>query len=210
VVEVKNMKKLFTRWKWLGYVESALLIIVGVLAICFNANTNLHAAIGYIVATYLFINALLMIIGSLALDLTLLDGDLIVGIIVLVFSIWLYAEPTIFIDALPLIVGVFTMVFGLVIVGRSVLVITSLGTTPRSIIYLIFGFLLFAVGLSIVTLQYSGTADVSSFIILIFGIILAVEGLALLWDVLYVNHGVHEVKKAIKDDVVDVEVNEKK
>lgn len=204
------MKKLFTRWKWLGYVESALLIIVGVLAICFNANTNLHAAIGYIVATYLFINALLMIIGSLALDLTLLDGDLIVGIIVLVFSIWLYAEPTIFIDALPLIVGVFTMVFGLVIVGRSVLVITSLGTTPRSIIYLIFGFLLFAVGLSIVTLQYSGTADVSSFIILIFGIILAVEGLALLWDVLYVNHGVHEVKKAIKDDVVDVEVNEKK
>ncbi len=204
------MKKLFTRWKWLGYVESALLIVVGVLAICFNANTNLHAAIGYIVATYLFINALLMIIGSLALDLTLLDGDLIVGIIVLVFSIWLYAEPTIFIDALPLIVGVFTMVFGLVIVGRSVLVITSLGTTPRSIVYLIFGFLLFAVGLSIVTLQYSGTADVSSFIILIFGIILVVEGLALLWDVLYVNHGVHEVKKAIKDDVVDVEVKEKK
>ena len=36
------MKRLFKKWKWLEYVEAALLIVLGIIIICFNANPNLH------------------------------------------------------------------------------------------------------------------------------------------------------------------------
>lgn len=202
------MKKLFQKFKWLSYVEAGLLILMGILIICFNANTDLHAAIGYIIATYLLVNAIFVLGASIALNLPFLDADFITGLILLTFSIWLYVEPTLFINALPLIVGASSIGIGLVIVGHCSMLFMTLGSTPRSIVYFICGLLLFVLGITIISLNYSGTVDFSNIILLILGILLLLDGVGILIDTLQISYTAHEVKKDLKDNVIDVEIKE--
>jgi len=203
------MKKLFTKWKWLEYVEAALLIILGIVVICFYANPNLHAAVGYIVGAYLLLNAILLITSALMFNLSLFDGDLISGIFLLTISIWLFVEPTVLISALPLIIGVVLIGFGLILVIKAILLFATIGTKSKSVVSLILGVLFFALGITLISLQYSGSADVASVILLVLGIILLLSGISLLTDMIFISHHAKKLSKKIKENIVDVEIEQK-
>jgi uncharacterized membrane protein HdeD (DUF308 family) len=196
------MKKIFSKWKWMEYVDAILLIVLGILVICFNSNSNLHAAIGYIVGVYLLINAVLLIVASLMLALPLLDGDFIMGLILLTVSIWLFVYPTMLIDVLPLILGVILIGYGLVLVTRSIILFATVGGASRNVGYLVSGILVTFCGVLLISLEYSGSANVTGFILVIFGAILLVAGLVQLISTIYIGHHARKISKAIGPDVV--------
>ena len=204
------MKKLFQRFRWLYYVEAVLLIVMGVLIICFNANESLHAAIGYIIAIYLLMNAIFVLSASIALNLPILDANFITGLILLTISIWLFAEPTLFINALPLIIGVASIGVGIVVVGQCSMLFVTLGSTPRRIVYFVCGILLFVFGITIISLNYSGSVDFSDVILLILGILLLIDGIGILVDAIRLTHATHKIKKDADDNVIEAEIKEEK
>lgn len=204
------MKKLFQKFKWLSYVEAALLIVIGILIICFNANQSLHTVIGYIIATYLLINAVFVLSASIALNLPILDANFLTGLIILTISVWLFAEPTLFINALPLIIGVASIGIGIVVIGHCSMLFVTLGSTPRRILYFVCGILLFVLGITIISLNYSGAVDFSDIILLILGILLLIDGIGILVDAIHLTRTTHKIKKDVNDNIIEAEIKEEK
>ena len=204
------LKKLFRKWKWLGYAESILLVVVGALVMCFYSNTQMQNIIGYIVGVYLLLNAVLLIVSSLAFNIGLLDGDFISGLFFLTIAIWLFVEPSVLINSLPLILGVILIAYGLIMVIKGLIMIPTKVNVGGNIAVLIAGCLMVVLGTTIISLQYSGSVDVGSFILLISGILMVILGISEFINVAYISRSAHKVNKAISNDKDVVSTQEDK
>jgi|GEM_PF-2326386 hypothetical protein len=201
------MKRLFKKWKWLEYVEAALLIVLGIIIICFNANPNLHVTIGYIVASYILVNAIILIVAAFAFNFSLLDADFWIGLILLTIAIWLYVYPTTIITSLPLIVGVCLIGGGAILIIKSIIVFMTPLNGVRNILSFIIGLLCSSGGVALIALRYSEAVDVSSFILLIIGLIMLANGIGILINLIYVSYQARKIKK--DDNIIDVKIDDK-
>jgi len=201
------MKRLFKKWKWLEYVEAALLIVLGIIIICFIAHPNLHVTIGYIAASYILVNAIILIVAAFAFNFSLLDADFWIGLILLTIAIWLYVYPTTIITSLPLIVGVCLIGGGAILIIKSIIVFMTPLNGVRNILSFIIGLLCSSGGVALIALRYSEAVDVSSFILLIIGLIMLANGIGILINLIYVSYQARKIKK--DDNIIDVKIDDK-
>lgn len=203
------MKEIFKKWKWAEYIEAALLIVLGILIICFNGNENLYAAIGYMVGIYLAINAVLLIAASIVFSAPLLSGDFLSGLILLVLAILLFVNPLLLVQLLPLIIGVGLIGFGVVLITRALKGFIILGSSTIQILQLVFGIVAAALGTVVLSVYYSGAGNnVVSVLFVLVGIILLIAGVVQLCFALYVVHHAKKFSKFVDSKVVgDIEDN---
>jgi uncharacterized membrane protein HdeD (DUF308 family) len=205
------MKEIFKKWKWAEYVEAALLIILGVLIICFNNDVNLYAIIGYMVGIYFTMNAVLLITASITFGEPLLSGNFISGLILLTFGIVLFVDPLLLVETLPLIVGVGLITLGVILIARSIKGFVVFGFKALHVIQLIFGIIAAALGSTVLSIYYSGAgSNVVSIIFVLLGIVLLVAGIIQLCFTLYIAHHAKKFSNFVESEVVgDIEENSK-
>lgn len=205
------MKRLFKKWKWTEYVESVLLILLGILVICFNSSKNLYSAIGYIVGTYLLINALLLIVSSIVFSLPLLSGDFLSGLILLVISVGLFVDPLILVEILPLVIGVGLIGIGLILISVAIKTFVFKGNGVIQILQLVFGAIAATIGTSIVVVHYATDNNVVGVLFVLLGLILLFSGITQLCFALYVSYHAKKFTdfESVKESEVVEEYKEK-
>ncbi len=190
------MKTVFKKWKWAQYIEAILLVVLGSLIVAFNSNEGLYAAVGYMVGVYLLLNAILLIVASVALSSSLLTGDLICGILLLIISIEFFVYPGLFVEILPLAIGVGLIGGGIVLIARSIKGFILLGFSGDKLLALILGILESSLGSTFLSIYYSGNGlIVVPVLFVIGGILLISSGVAQFCITLYIGHS---AKKAVK------------
>ncbi len=205
------MKEIFKKWKWAEYVEAALLIVLGILVICFNSSENLYKTIGIMVGIYFLLNAVLLIVASIIFSAPLLSGDFVSGLILLVFAIVLFVYPDLLVIALPLIVGVGLITFGIILIARALKGFVILGSSSIQILQLVFGIISTALGSVILSVYYSGAGqNVVAVIFVLLGIVLLIAGIIQLCFTLYLSHHAKKFSKFVDSTVVgDIEEESK-
>ena len=183
-----RMKRLFRKWKWTEYVESALLIVLGILVICFNSSVNLYNAIGYMVATYILINAILFIVSSIIFSVPLLSSDFFIGLVLLIISIGLYIRPLALVQVIPLVIGVGLIGYGLILLTVGLKTFILLGSGTKQILQIVFGIIAVALGSVVIAVHYGTSNNVVAVLFVLLGIILLLAGIGQLVFVLYVSN----------------------
>lgn len=203
------MKEIFKKWKWTEYIEAALLIILGILIICFNNDVNLYAFIGYMVGAYLMMNGILLIVASITFSAPLLGGDFLSGLILVVLSILLFVNPLLLVELLPLIIGVSLIGFGVILIVRALKGFIVLGCSTIQVLQLVFGIVGSALGSTVLGVYYSGAGgNVVSVLFVLVGVILLMAGVVQLCFALYVVHHAKKFNNFVDSEVVgDIEEN---
>ena len=172
-----------------------------------NLMLSFHVTIGYIVASYILVNAIILIVAAFAFNFSLLDADFWIGLILLTIAIWLYVYPTTIITSLPLIVGVCLIGGGAILIIKSIIVFMTPLNGVRNILSFIIGLLCSSGGVALIALRYSEAVDVSSFILLIIGLIMLANGIGILINLIYVSYQARKIKK--DDNIIDVKIDDK-
>lgn len=171
-------------------------IVTGILLICFNRNilTSILTVLGWILIAIAAIQFYIYFIRRKSMSIM----PLIIAIPSLIFGIFFLHSPGTILDICTRIVGVVLIVNGILHIQQSLIVKDfQLNSWKKLLVYslvlLIIGFLMF-------------TDPVNSlkYIIKIDGVLLLVEGLAILFFQRYV----HKILKKQEDDIIDTEVTE--
>ena len=208
-----NLKKGGVLWVVWNYVEAALLLVGGILAIVFSSNTDLQNSILIIVGAFLIFGGALKVLMNFLPALTAEDkaslnyNFVIAGSVELALGITLVtvtsAMSSAFVMFLSTFIGIILIVAGAAfLIFAIAFIVDKLFGLVMPILEMILAAGLIALG--VVVLVYMKKEEVFYQVVLIItGIIMALAGLAVLIETTRAMIAANKVKKAVKAVVPD-------
>lgn len=192
------MLSIFKKWKWTNYVEGILLGLIGVLCIVFSSNEKFYDVIGYIIASVIILNGL----GGLIFAILFPSYDIFGSICLVALGIWVFFYPSIFVNVLPVVLGIIIMLVGIyklyidLFIKRFSISFTSFLTRIVTSVSLI--------ALGIIVLCFNGY-HLMNIVLILIGVILLYIAILEVIDTVTISLNAKKIKKNIDKNVIDVE-----
>ena len=211
-----------TSYKRVKIIQSALLIIFGLVLCIFSNSTDVQNALGYITASIILLYGALTIGFGMIFVKGLLSIENVTGAALISFAVLIFINPEIVIEYLAVFAGVMLLVFALIFLIETIISFVSKNKSKLLISIEICACILFLV-LGILTLYFnysSNSSTLKMILIILIGVILIIAGGLLIFyyaanpkfkidqRVLYSNDGNSKVT-IIKSDVYPVSKKQK-
>ena len=211
-----------TSYKRVKIIQSALLIIFGLVLCIFSNSTDVQNALGYITASIILLYGALTIGFGMIFVKGLLSIENVTGAALISFAVLIFINPEIVIEYLAVFAGVMLLVFALIFLIETIISFVNKNKSKLLISIEICACILFLV-LGILTLYFnysSNSSTLKMILIILIGVILIIAGGLLIFyyaanpkfkidqRVLYSNDGNSKVT-IIKSDVYPVSKKQK-
>lgn len=167
-----------TSYKWVKIIQSALLIIFGIVLCAFSGSKDVQNALGYITASIVLLYGALTIGFGLIFVKGILSIENVTGAALIALAVLVYVNPEIVLDYLAVFSGTMLLVFALIFIIEIIISIVTKSTKSAMFVIDILAAILFAaLGSLTLFFNYSSSSDTLKMILIILiGVILIVAG----------------------------------
>ena len=167
-----------TSYKWVKIIQSALLIIFGVVLCIFSNSTDVQNALGYITASIILLYGALTIGFGMIFVKGILSIENVTGAALISLAVLIFVNPEIVMEYLAVFAGTMLLVFALIFIIEIVIAIVSKTTKSAMFIIDILAAIIFLV-LGILTIYFNYSSESSTLrmiLIILIGITLIIAG----------------------------------
>lgn len=167
-----------TSYKWVKIIQSALLIIFGVVLCIFSNSTDVQNALGYITASIILLYGALTIGFGMIFVKGILSIENVTGAALISLAVLIFVNPEIVMEYLAVFAGTMLLVFALIFFIEIVIAIVSKTTKSAMFIIDILATIIFLV-LGILTIYFNYSSESSTLrmiLIILIGITLIIAG----------------------------------
>ncbi len=167
-----------TSYKWVKIIQSALLIIFGVVLCIFSNSTDVQNALGYITASIILLYGALTIGFGMIFVKGILSIENVTGAALISLAVLIFVNPEIVMEYLAVFAGTMLLVFALIFIIEIVIAIVSKTTKSAMFIIDILATIIFLV-LGILTIYFNYSSESSTLrmiLIILIGITLIIAG----------------------------------
>ena len=167
-----------TSYKWVKIIQSALLIIFGVVLCIFSNSTDVQNALGYITASIILLYGALTIGFGMIFVKGILSIENVTGAALISLAVLIFVNPEIVMEYLAVFAGTMLLVFALIFIIEIVIAIVSKTTKSVMFIIDILATIIFLV-LGILTIYFNYSSESSTLrmiLIILIGITLIIAG----------------------------------
>ena len=167
-----------TSYKWVKIIQSALLIIFGVVLCIFSNSTDVQNALGYITASTILLYGALTIGFGMIFVKGILSIENVTGAALISLAVLIFVNPEIVMEYLAVFAGTMLLVFALIFIIEIVIAIVSKTTKSAMFIIDILAAIIFLV-LGILTIYFNYSSESSTLrmiLIILIGITLIIAG----------------------------------
>ena len=167
-----------TSYKWVKIIQSALLIIFGVVLCIFSNSTDVQNALGYITASIILLYGALTIGFGMIFVKGILSIENVTGAALISLAVLIFVNPEIVMEYLAVFAGTMLLVFALIFIIEIVIAIVSKKTKSAMFIIDILAAIIFLV-LGILTIYFNYSSESSTLrmiLIILIGITLIIAG----------------------------------
>lgn len=167
-----------TSYKWVKIIQSALLIIFGVVLCIFSNSTDVQNALGYITASIILLYGVLTIGFGMIFVKGILSIENVTGAALISLAVLIFVNPEIVMEYLAVFAGTMLLVFALIFIIEIVIAIVSKTTKSAMFVIDILAAIIFLV-LGILTIYFNYSSESSTLrmiLIILIGITLIIAG----------------------------------
>ena len=167
-----------TSYKWVKIIQSALLIIFGVVLCIFSNSTDVQNALGYITASIILLYGALTIGFGMIFVKGILSIENVTGAALISLAVLIFVNPEIVMEYLAVFAGTMLLVFALIFIIEIVIAIVSKTTKSAMFVIDILAAIIFLV-LGILTIYFNYSSESSTLrmiLIILIGITLIIAG----------------------------------
>ena len=167
-----------TSYKWVKIIQSALLIIFGIVLCIFSNSTDVQNALGYITASIILLYGALTIGFGMIFVKGILSIENVTGAALISLAVLIFVNPEIVMEYLAVFAGTMLLVFALIFIIEIVIAIVSKTTKSAMFIIDILAAIIFLV-LGILTIYFNYSSESSTLrmiLIILIGITLIIAG----------------------------------
>ena len=167
-----------TSYKWVKIIQSALLIIFGIVLCIFSNSTDVQNALGYITASIILLYGALTIGFGMIFVKGILSIENVTGTALISLAVLIFVNPEIVMEYLAVFAGTMLLVFALIFIIEIVIAIVSKTTKSAMFIIDILATIIFLV-LGILTIYFNYSSESSTLrmiLIILIGITLVIAG----------------------------------
>ncbi len=167
-----------TSYKWVKIIQSALLIIFGIVLCIFSNSTDVQNALGYITASIILLYGALTIGFGMIFVKGILSIENVTGAALISLAVLIFVNPEIVMEYLAVFAGTTLLVFALIFIIEIVIAIVSKTTKNAMFIIDILAAIIFLVlGILTIYFNYSSESSILRMILIILiGITLIIAG----------------------------------
>ena len=169
------MLDLFRKYKWLGIVFGALLIVAGILIVVFSIvnKDSVTNILAIIVAVVCFLLGALYIVIGITISLNnFFDSSFVVGAFLVAVGVLLLIEKSIVSEILVYTVSVALITFGTIYLIRAILYIVN----KIKVSYIVVAFIIAALAITFGILALCFKGELLMVLYIIIGVLIAISG----------------------------------
>lgn len=172
-----------TSYKWVKIIQSALLIIFGLVLCIFSGSNEVQDALGYITASIILLYGALTIGFGLIFVKGILSIENVTGAALIALSVLIFVNPLIVLEYIALFVGVMLLVFAFIFIIETIISLASKNRNKFLLtIFIIASIIFLALGTLTICFNYSNNNEYLKIaLIILIGIILIIAGCLLIF-----------------------------